>query len=196
VTNITTEPPDAEVSLPTGLIRPTIDGELTSYFEWVGSGCVEPVTVAGSMHQVSEREPGVTLVEFGFDLDHLYVRVDGSRPMHALLRPGTHLSLNFLKPAGLRLTIAAQNGSVEVVLAERDPSGQWVRLEADGVQGAVGQIAEVRIPFRTVNLQPRAPIAFIIALNRGGDEVEHHPRHRPIEFEVPSAQFAAVNWTA
>ena len=41
VTNITTQPPSAEIRRPTGLIQPEIDGEVTSYFEWVGAGSFE-----------------------------------------------------------------------------------------------------------------------------------------------------------
>lgn len=47
VTNITTKPPALEISPPSGFITPVIDGEVTSYFEWVGSGCVEAVAAAG-----------------------------------------------------------------------------------------------------------------------------------------------------
>jgi hypothetical protein len=39
-------------------------------------------------------------------------------------------------------------------------------------------------------------VAFIVALNRDGTEVEHHPHNRPIELDVPDKQFASANWTA
>jgi hypothetical protein len=57
-------------------------------------------------------------------------------------------------------------------------------------------VAEVRVPFRVLGVAARAPLAFIVGLNRGGYEVEHYPRHRPIEFDVPGREFAALNWTA
>jgi hypothetical protein len=39
-------------------------------------------------------------------------------------------------------------------------------------------------------------VAFIVALNRNGAEVERYPRHRAIELTVPDLDFAALNWTA
>src|SRR6185295_12128673 len=69
VTNISTAPPAARIQRPTGFVTPTIDGEITSYFEWVGAGSVEAGT-AGAMHQVSGSGEGIAAVEFGFDLDN------------------------------------------------------------------------------------------------------------------------------
>ena len=33
-------------------------------------------------------------------------------------------------------------------------------------------------------------------VTREGAEVEHHPRHGPIEVEVPDREFPARNWTS
>lgn len=195
VTNITTQPPEAEVGRPSGFIRPVIDGEVTSYFEWVGSGCVEPAGAAGTMHQVTEREARLTLVEFGFDLENLFVRVNGSKPMDVMLAGGLELHVNFLKPAGLRVMLAG-SGRPLARLVQRDVEGRSAELTAPGLQAAVRSVAEIQIPFRSLGVDRQAAVAFIIALNRGGAEVEHHPRHRPIELTVPDREFPALNWTA
>jgi alpha-amylase/alpha-mannosidase (GH57 family) len=196
VTNISTRPPVVEISRPTGFIHPVIDGEITSYFEWVGAGCIEVAATAGAMHQVSDRDQGLSLVEFGFDLESLYVRLDASRSMQSLLAAGVDVSLNFLKPPGLKVTVRAEAGAAEARLAERDASGRWVPREVQGILAGVRQVAEVRVPFRALGVPTRAPVAFIVALNRGGLEIEHYPRHRPIELEAPDREFAALNWTA
>jgi alpha-amylase/alpha-mannosidase (GH57 family) len=196
VTNISTRPPDAEISRPTGFIRPVLDGEITSYFEWVGSGCFEAVSAAGAMHQVSQQEPGITLIEYGFDLENLYVRLDGSRPMHSMLTRGLEVSLKFIKPAGLKATVRMDGNTADVRLFTRDASGRSVAREAPAAQVAIRQVVELRLPFRDLGVRTHTPVAFIVALNRGEVELEHHPRHRPIEFEVPDREFAAVNWTA
>jgi alpha-amylase/alpha-mannosidase (GH57 family) len=197
VTNISTRPPTTEMSRPTGFIRPVIDGEVTSYFEWVGGGCVEADSTGGAMHQVAERELGVTLVEFGFDLENLYIRIDGSGRMDTLLSGrGLDLSVNFLKPPGVKITVTMGESAPELRFVQRESSGGWVAVEAPGMQGAVRQVVELAVPFRCLGVHAHAPVAFLIALNRGGSEIEHHPRHRPIEFEVPDREFAATNWTA
>ena len=197
VTNISTRPPATEISRPTGLIRPVIDGEVTSYFEWVGAGCVEAGMTAGAMHQVSDREPGVTLVEFGFDLENLYLRIDGSRRMDDVLSSGgLDLSVNFLKPAGVKVIVRLQSGSPQVRLLDRNGADRPFESEAPEIQAAVGQVAELRVPFRCLDVSTAAPVAFIVALNRDAAEIEHHPRHRAIEFAVPDREFSATNWTA
>ena len=66
----------ADIQPPTGFMQPVIDGEVTSYFEWVGAGCVEdgrrrPARCTRS----ATAAPGIDAVEFGV------------RP-RAALRPG------------------------------------------------------------------------------------------------------------
>ncbi|PYR63220.1 MAG: hypothetical protein DMF88_25720 [Acidobacteria bacterium] len=39
-------------------------------------------------------------------------------------------------------------------------------------------------------------VAFLVAVNRNAAEVEHHPRHQPIEVQVPDERFPSRNWTA
>src|SRR5690606_37750812 len=113
VTNITTQPPAVEIHHPTGLIAPALDGEVTSYFEWIGAGCVEAAAAAaGAMHQVAESAPRVTLVEFGFDLERLYLRVDGARAMREVLDEGVDLAVQFLTPAGRRVLVRHAGGTV------------------------------------------------------------------------------------
>jgi alpha-amylase/alpha-mannosidase (GH57 family) len=196
VTNISTQPPVEEISRPTGFIQPVVDGEITSYFEWVGAGCIEAVAAAGAMHQVADREPGLSLIEYGFDLENLYLRLDAVRPMRSVLAEGVELHVNFLKPPGFKVSLRAASGTPEVQVVERDAAGRWIPRDAPGVVASIGQVAEVRVPFRALGVPPRAPMAFIVAVNRGGFDIEHHPRHRPIELEVPDPEFAALNWTA
>ena len=43
--------PPAETA-PTALLTPTLDGEETSYFEWLGAGALEVRDRGGAMHQI------------------------------------------------------------------------------------------------------------------------------------------------
>jgi hypothetical protein len=196
LTNITTAPPRVEIESPTGFIRPVIDGEVTSYFEWIGAGCLEASAVAGSMHQVSEREPEIRIVEFGFDLEHLFLRIDTSAPAREILAAGLTVSVNFLRPAGVRAELAAAGGRVAVSLVERARDGDSQTRECPDIKAAAGSVVELELPFRCLGAGPHAAVGFVVALSRGGTEVARHPRHQPIEVEVPDQGFAARNWTA
>jgi alpha-amylase/alpha-mannosidase (GH57 family) len=58
---------------PTHPIHPVIDGEVTSYFEWVGAGRYQPDNRSGAMHS---SEPRLRDVYYGADGDNLYLRLD------------------------------------------------------------------------------------------------------------------------
>jgi len=197
VTNITTQPPEVRIDPPTGFVQPVIDGEATSYFEWLGAGSVDIVSTAGAMHQVAERDDRVEIIEFGFDLDNLYLRVSGGTAMHEVLAAGLTLSVNFLSPSGVRVLVDLLDGDACVVrvLSGAD-GGSMMPGDCRGAQAAVRKLAEVKVPFACLGVKPGALMSFLVALNRGASEVEHYPRFRPIELTVPDAQFAASHWTA
>ena len=181
VSNISAERRPAETA-PTGLVTPTLDGEATSYFEWLGAGTMDVRKVAGTMQRSDSPESVLTLVQFGFDRDCLYVRLDGVRPLAELLGEGLRVSLKFLDPAGFRLSVRGRVG---------DPVG------VAGARAAAGAILELALPLASLGLQPGHSVAFFVILSDAdGTNLETHPSHRPIEATVPDALFEARNWSA
>jgi alpha-amylase/alpha-mannosidase (GH57 family) len=198
VTNITTQLPAVAVEPPTGFIEPAIDGEETSYFEWIGAGSVETPPAGDTMHKAAEGETLVRAIEFGFNLEHLFIRVDGERPIRSGLAGNVDIRVKFLKPIGVQAVIesgAAGESAPRIRLETRQPSG-WGVEPCSGLAAACQDILEIRIPFACLYLEPHAPIAFFVTVNRGGAEVEHHPRHGPIELAVPDVTFPMRSWTA
>jgi alpha-amylase/alpha-mannosidase (GH57 family) len=196
VTNISTAPHVVRIEPPSGFIHPILDGERTSYFEWVGAGCLDASDTAGAMHQVTDRAPIVTAVEFGVDLRHLYLRVDGTQPMRRHLDAGVQLRVKFIKPASLQVLLRADRNGVIARLEDRPGGGDWQPRECPGLTAAVAEILELRVPFACLGMRPPETVAFLVSVTREGAEVEHHPRHGPIEVEVPDREFPARNWTA
>ena len=163
---------------PTGFVKPTLDGEETSYFEWLGAGRLDVRDTAGAMHQTDRRPSVLTSIQFGFDRDRLYVRVEGSRPMRAVLAEGLEVSLIFLKPERVRFSIRETAGEVGGVPAL-----------------AAGTLLELAIPFSALGREPE--LSFFVALHdAAGVELERHPGGRPIEVVVGDAGFEAKNWSA
>ena len=196
VTNITTLPPSVEIRRPTGLIQPEIDGEVTSYFEWVGAGSFEAARVAGAMHQVSEGSSRILSVEFGCSLERLFIRVDGCRPMRELLVGALGLTIRFLKPAGLQIVLRRDGKFADVLLVRRSAKGDWDATDCPGLASAIGRIAEIGVPFACLGVSPQDSVAFFVTLSEGTVEVEQQPRHEPIQLELPDARFGTRNWTA
>jgi|SoiMethySBSTD1v2_1073268.scaffolds.fasta_scaffold01494_15 alpha-amylase/alpha-mannosidase (GH57 family) len=196
VTNITTAPPTSPIEPPTGFVQPLIDGRVTDYFEWLGAGCVEGSAAAGAMHQVSERGPAISLVEFGFDLENLYIRVDATMSGRELLRRGFELSVRFVKPAAWRLGLQGRDGSFTAMLQQKGESGDWQQVFGAGVRAAVRAVVELQIPFAAIGAKVGEQVALFVTLVRDSTEIERHPRHHAIEFEVPDGRFPARAWTA
>jgi alpha-amylase/alpha-mannosidase (GH57 family) len=181
---------------PTGLITPTLDGEETSYFEWLGAGRFEVREERGTMHRSEAREAVVRAVAFGFDEEQLYVRVDGSRPVLDLLADGYEFALTFLSPGGLRFSVRQALGRLAGVfwhLVAHPP--HWVESGAERSALGAGDLLEMAVPLSDLGA-PVGEVVFQVTIHGpGGEEVERHPRHRPIRVRIADAEFEARHWT-
>jgi alpha-amylase/alpha-mannosidase (GH57 family) len=197
VSNITTRPPASGIVAPTGFIRPVIDGELTNYFEWVGAGSADVAPVGdATMHEVSGRTTAISAIEFGFDLENLYVKVAGPSPMRDVVSGDQELTLNFLKPTGCRIVVSSGDGTPRALMVDRPRNGNMPPRNCPGIKVAVGGLLELQIPFQCLGVSGGSTISFVVAVNHGSIEVEHQPRHRAIDVEVPDERFPSKNWTA
>ena len=192
VTNITTGPTAVAVDPPTGFLDPSLDGEVTTYFEWIGAGCVGTTRAAGAMQQVGAAPGRITLIEFGFDLEHLWLRIDADLPMRAFMTPDVEIRLQFVTPPGVQVAIRGGDAHLE----RRQPGADWEPQACPGLGAAAGQILEVRVPFRCLELTPGSRVAFVVAVDKVGMEPEQHPSGTSIEFELPGREFPARSWTA
>jgi hypothetical protein len=183
---------------PTGLISPTIDGELTSYFEWLGAGSYEAHDVAGAMHRSERQPPVVRCIGFGFDANHLYIRVDGHGGMLHALTDGREVSVAFTAPAEGRLVVRSVDG--RLLSAFVDPGGSGTATAGSdrsrGASVAAGGILEIAVPLDALGARAGDAIAFYVTVGHGQVEVEHHPADQPIQIAVPDASFAARLWSA
>jgi len=69
------EQPGAIHQPPANALKVTVDGEVTSPFEWMGAGHYRPDFRSGSMHS---GEPPLRDIYYGSDGEKLFVRVDGA----------------------------------------------------------------------------------------------------------------------
>jgi alpha-amylase/alpha-mannosidase (GH57 family) len=180
---------------PTDLINPTVDGEVTSYFEWLGAGVFQVRDVAGAMHQIERRDSVVSAVRFGFSATRMFVRLDAGRRFDLLLAEGLSLRLTFLEPAGLALSVRMIGGELFGSWERRTEMRPWAE-RATAVQLAAGAILEISMPIAEMSLAPGGSTSMFVGIyDRSGSEVERHPAHRPIELTAPDALFHARNWT-
>jgi hypothetical protein len=191
---------------PVGRITPQIDGEDTSYFEWLSAGRIEVRDVAGAMHQIETAPSAVTELRFGFDADHLYIRIDTAQAARDVLDRGDGLAVTFLEPGGYRVTLGrptagpddGATGNVAVQWWTRPSTAEpWMEGSSDTLRASARTILELAVPLRLLKAEPAGRIAFIVTRNdAGGHEVERHPAVRPIELTVPDSWFDARHWSA
>jgi len=199
MSNISTGTAPVSQTEPTALLAPTLDGEETSYFEWLGAGRYEVSRAAGAMHQTSGHHRLLTTVHFGFDDQRLFVRVDAAVPFVDLLAGGRDLVLQFLSPAGVRFVVRQDLGRLTGRWWDRRDEGaaaHWVERASGGGSLAAGTILEISLPLADLRLSAGDAVAFVVAVADGEAELERHPEHRPIALSVPGPAFAAHHWRA
>ena len=187
-----------EQAEPVGLIAPTVDGEESSYFEWLGAGTVDIRDVAGAMHQIDRRPTVLALVHYGFDRERLYVRLDAGRRIVDLLAEGLEFSLEFQRPRGVRFSVRQRDGRLTGRFWDRRTEApHWLARDGGGGAVAAGSVLEVAMPLSDLGAAAGDALAFFVAVYDAGDnERERHPAHRPIAAVVPDGRFEARNWSA
>ena len=196
ITNISAGSASVQTVAPTARIAPTLDGEDSSYFEWLCAGSLEVRPVAGAMHQV-DRQAIVTRVRFGFDASSLCLRVDTNRMASELLAEGWSVTVHFLRPGGLRLRCAATavgGPAVELWLLS---GARWQVVPGVQAEAAAGRILETRVPLSALGGASLTELSFFVTVSDPDRvEAERHPAGQPIELTIPDAQFEARNWSA
>jgi alpha-amylase/alpha-mannosidase (GH57 family) len=166
--------PQAGTSAPTGPVRPSLDGRLTTPEEWKGAGVHRPAQV-GAMHR---GQPELLALRFGIGDGKLHVLLEASAPALALLETG-ELLLCFQAAPGLRYRVRALEGRSEIRRSERLGVG-WV-ASPTWAAAAAGDVLEVAIPLAELESDGARALSFRVLQVQGGVELARHPEGGPIE---------------
>jgi len=180
---------------PSWYIRPRINGEMSSYFDWSGATRYQPVSEFGAMHRATD--PVLTCLYYGFDEETLYLRLD----LHAEIfePPQDPVEVEILFPEKLR--------KISLVLSPADHS----------VRGAVGSIGEtleanraatglhavriaffkrleLGIPFLELACEGDDRIRFSFSIRPQGTIGERHPTYGTFLADLPGKEFEERMW--
>src|SRR5207247_5466525 len=123
------------------------------YFEGRGAGEFHVSGAAGAMHRIDGGGAHLRLLQFGFDLERLFVRIDAHEPVADLLAGGLDVALTFLAPAGVRFVVTAAGGRLaESFWVRSSGTGAWTRDGARGARAAAGTILELAVPGAALGL--------------------------------------------
>ena len=145
---------------PSGPIRPVIDGEVTSYFEWLGAGSYRADERSGSMHG---KKFLIQDVMFGSDGESLFLRLD--------FHPGHEQELVGMEA---RITVQPPDGACEHAVSIRFVHG--VAEAQAPVQCAYGRILEARIPLDSVGIAAKAGVRFQFSIWQSGLPIDAVPQ--------------------
>lgn len=172
---------------PVQLLDVQVDGAEGNYFEWVGAGLYEVEKDAGAMQRVSGR--AFSRVHFGFDLKHLFLRVDIELELLASGEAGSALCFEFIRPAKSSYFVSLPSVPHTPTAAVKRGDGGKSLASAAG-----GKIVEVSIPFDELRCQEGSPLDFYVTFTSAGEIVQQAPDSAPIRVFRPTEDFERIVW--
>ena len=103
------------------------------------------------------------------------------------------VTIRFLKPGGAQVVLG--HSVLPRMEIRTQDAAAWEPIEAKGLIGAVQDVVEVQVPLDALHVRSGDSIALIVTLTRG-EESTHYPAQGAIEFQVPSMNPGATNWSA
>ncbi|HEU4685056.1 MAG TPA: glycoside hydrolase family 57 protein [Nitrospira sp.] len=189
--SLRTSPEAERVTQPRSFIHPTLDGCITDFFEWRGAGTIDPNPPLGAMWKA---ETFFTAIYFGWDLEHLYIRLDPDER-----------SQN--RQQDLHVDVQIQSGTnvhrVSWPLGPSDPTEYQIFRQSDGGGWEpIGKaptikrqtVVEVAVPFRGLLLLPGDAMQLSLIVFDHGLEAARYPHHQPAKLTVPGPEFEATMW--
>lgn len=150
---------------PTGPVKATVDGEITSWFEWLGAGLYQVDNRSGAMHG---HRFFVKELRYGSDGQNLYLRLD--------FVEGSGIS-----PAGTELRIVVQplHGAEHPIMRAVTLTGG-----ADGVQAVYNRVCEVKVSLAALGMAIGHDLRFQLSLWQSGLPLEALPPQGWIELST------------
>ena len=162
--------PEVHVA-PSGPIHPVIDGEVTSYFEWMGAGEYRVDERSGSMHG---KKFVIREVQFGSDGENFYVRVD--------FRSGYEEELAGMEA---RLTLESLRDAITSHLTVSFARGaRLMEVLNPPAAAALGRVLELCIPLAAVRVPSGGGLRFQFSLWQGGLPIDAVPQQGWIEMKT------------
>ncbi|MGC9318169.1 MAG: hypothetical protein ACP5KN_09060 [Armatimonadota bacterium] len=165
----------------TGWMSATIDGRVTSYFEWRPAALLRTSGLASAMQR---SQYVIHELYFGFDEENVWLRLDTDGPaLQRLL--------------GCRLEVIFQGDPEHSIVLEVPEEAQGPELDGDLCEEAecvIQRVIEARVPLRLLDAEPGATLRLAVVVGREGRVVERWPELGFLQVEVPTEEAIAASW--
>jgi alpha-amylase/alpha-mannosidase (GH57 family) len=184
------------IPAPRSYIRPSIDGLITSYLEWVSASVYLPEPEFGSMHRAGRLL--LKRFHFGFSEDVLYFRFD--------LDP---IALESIEEIAFELLFPVKNRKVRGEIRIRKGETRWSFTEIGDAQGApadapvIGKdsfamafrkVIEIGVPMDALQCRGDERLEFFLTIQPAGTLGERWPLYRTFSAELPGTDFEERMW--
>jgi alpha-amylase/alpha-mannosidase (GH57 family) len=169
---------------PTGLLAPTIDGRITSYYEWVGAGHYQAHQAGSTMFRGDQIVDGIW---FGFGAEQFYLRIDFAKQQS--WTEGLRMVCRWEKPHPLTIVFQRSRQEIEITVE------QGSEAHVAGIVAVYEQVLEVAIPTAVLGWTRGEQVLFRLSLEEGQVQREEHPPEGFIETFVPEDESALGNWS-
>lgn len=177
---------------PAYIIKPVLDGEITNYYEWLSAGYYDIGKLKGAMHQ---SETLIKEIYYGFDLDNLYFRLGANIDLANSDAKDFSFCLTTLHPNHYKIDASYKNDRGKFCLDIYElTDDHWSFIKTIETV-AVKHIVEAAVPFSEIKAGPGDEVQFVIAVEKGGNELERWPRGGSINFLVPTADYEEKQWS-
>jgi alpha-amylase/alpha-mannosidase (GH57 family) len=177
----------------TAFVSPTLDGEVTSYYEWLAAAYYDVSQYGGTMHRAASI---LSHIYYGFDLDNMFVRLDSNIDLGEQEQvKGLVFSVHFLKPRPYRIEVELnpEKGEVSAVMIGLGANGN-AESSTRLTSIAAREIIEMAAPFESIEAKPKDEVQFFVTVRRNEIELEKWPYRGYISFTVPTENFEAIMW--
>ena len=180
----------APLAPPKSFCNVRVDGR-ASYFEWVDASRHDCVGERGGAMAMASKGM-LESVWFGFDAERLLIRLDAQGASAAeRLGEADRVRIGFVDPPG-REILVVEPGAPRPT-AYLNQAGKVIANGAT-ISTATGQILELALPFRRLDLSPGDPIRFYVEVLRDNASIDRAPREGILELQTPSIDFERINW--
>jgi alpha-amylase/alpha-mannosidase (GH57 family) len=168
---------------PTVLLAPTLDGRVSDFFEWAGSGLLRPAQPRGAMYGAAQA---FGVLHYGFDLERLYLRLDPAESAARTAEVATQLRVS--------LVAGGRRGWVDFPLRPDAAARPGRGREGEAGRIVFGEVVELAVPFAAAGVVPGDRLGVVIQALRDEVEVERLPRLGQLGLTVPDRDFERLNW--
>jgi alpha-amylase/alpha-mannosidase (GH57 family) len=176
---------------PRAFIEPSIDGHVTTFYEWENAG-MYVFNDAMSAMQTSLRT--FNTLYFGFNVSSLFFRLDLNDSIENVSALSADCAIEIVMRGSLFRLVFAIQKEPSLVLSECHDGVVTVISDFSG-EIAFESIFEVRISFSSLGLSPQDSLSFSICVIENNIVSEKWPQYDGIRLIVPTSDFENSMWS-